>query len=155
MQARNIRFRVTLLAAALSLPSLVFAQSDDAKDLDNVVVTATRTAQSLDQTLAQALIISRDEIDAAGVATLTELLQRKAGLEIRATGGPGQPSSVFIRGSNSSHTLVLVDGLRIASSSSGATSASKSRRSSSLRITKCGSSPAAAAWAWSRCAPNA
>ena len=111
-----------LFPLALICPTALHAQiAEPPNRLDNVVVTATRTAQSLDQTLAQALIISRDEIDAAGVATLTELLQRKAGLEIRATGGPGQPSSVFIRGSNSSHTLVLVDGLRIASSSSGAT----------------------------------
>ncbi|MBL0123802.1 MAG: TonB-dependent receptor [Betaproteobacteria bacterium] len=89
--------------------------------LDNVVITATRTAQPLDSTLAQAAIITRDEIESAGVASLTELLQRKAGLEIRATGGPGQPSSVFIRGANSAHTLVLVDGLRVGASSSGAT----------------------------------
>lgn len=89
--------------------------------LDNVVVTATRTAQSMDQTLAQATIITREEIDAAGLASLVELLQRKAGIEIRATGGPGQPSSVFIRGANSAHTLVLIDGLRVGSSSSGST----------------------------------
>ena len=89
--------------------------------IDNLVITATRTLQPLDSTLAQALIITRDEIEAAGVAGLVELLQRKAGLEIRATGGPGQPSGVFIRGANSSHTLVLVDGLRVSSSSSGST----------------------------------
>ncbi len=89
--------------------------------LDNVVVTATRTAQPLDSTLAQAVVITREEIENAGLASLTELLQRKAGLEIRATGGRGQPSSVFIRGANSTHTLVLVDGLRVGSSTSGAT----------------------------------
>ena len=116
------------LALSLSFSlSLAYADNTAAQiteppnRLDNVVITATRTAQPLDNTLAQAVIISRDEIDAAGPATLTELLQRKAGLEIRATGGPGQPSSVFIRGANSAHTLVLVDGLRVGSSTSGAT----------------------------------
>jgi vitamin B12 transporter len=110
------------LAGCLTLPATVHAQiTEPTNRLDNVVITATRTPQPLDNTLAQAVIITRDDIETAGVASLVELLQRKAGLEIRATGGPGQPSSVFIRGSNSAHTLVLVDGLRVGSSTSGAT----------------------------------
>ena len=109
-------------ARCLTLSSAAHAQITESPNrLDNVVITATRTAQPLDSTLAQVLIITRDEIESAGVASLTDLLQRKAGLEIRATGGPGQPSSVFIRGGNSTHTLVLVDGLRVGSSTSGAT----------------------------------
>ena len=110
------------LGVSLGLSHNAAAQTTEAPNrLDNVVITATRTLQPLDGTLAQAVIINRDDIESAGVATFTELLQRKAGLEIRATGGPGQPSSVFIRGGNGAHTLVLVDGLRVASSSSGAT----------------------------------
>ena len=116
------------LAIALSI-ALSFAQSSTAhaqtlapsNRLDNVFITATRTAQSLEDTLADAVIISRAEIESAGIASLTDLLQRKAGLEIRATGGPGQPSSVFMRGANATHTLVLVDGLRVSSSSAGST----------------------------------
>ena len=115
------------LAIALSLqfsPAAIAAPAQTAaasSRLDNVLVTATRTAQTLDDTLANATIITREEIESAGLATLTELLQRKAGLEIRATGGAGQQSSVLIRGGNSGHTLVLVDGLRVASATSGAT----------------------------------
>ena len=126
MKNPNLIVTPLLLPLALSF-SLTHAATAHAQvteppnRLDNVVITATRTAQPLDSTLAQAVIISRDEIESAGLATLTELLQRKAGLEIRATGGAGQPSSVFIRGANSAHTLVLVDGLRVGSSTSGAT----------------------------------
>ncbi len=65
-------------------------------------------------------VITRDDIDQAGTVTLAELLQRRAGIEIRATGGPGQPAGVFIRGANSQHTLVLVDGLRLGSATAGA-----------------------------------
>jgi len=109
-------------AGCLTLSAGAYAQTTEAPNrLDNVVITATRTAQPLDSTLAQAVIITRDEIETAGAASLTELLQRKAGLEIRATGGPGQPSGVFIRGASSTHTLVLVDGLRVGSSTSGST----------------------------------
>ena len=111
-----------LVPLALALSANAGAQTTEAPNrLDNVVITATRSAQPLDSTYAQATIITRADIDTAGVATLTELLQRKAGLEIRATGGPGQPSSVFIRGASGTHTLVLIDGLRVGSSTSGAT----------------------------------
>ena len=87
--------------------------------LNNVVVTATRTPQDANTALAQIAIITRADIEAAGNLNLTELLQRKAQVEIRATGGAGQPSGVFIRGANSQHTLVLVDGLRLGSSTAG------------------------------------
>ncbi|MEI6737336.1 MAG: TonB-dependent receptor [Pseudomonadota bacterium] len=88
---------------------------------DNILVTATRTAKPLAEIFAQATIINREDIDAAAWVSLSDLLQRRAGVEIRTTGGPGQPSSVFIRGANGAHTLVLVDGQRIGSSTSGAT----------------------------------
>jgi len=105
------------ICAALALTfSTAFANANNS---DNIVVTATRTATPLNSLLAQAAIITREDIDAAGVISLAELLQRRAGVEIRATGGPGQPAGVFIRGANSTHTLVLVDGLRLGSSTTG------------------------------------
>jgi vitamin B12 transporter len=103
---------INILTAITLTSSAAFAN-------DNIVVTATRTATPIQSLLAQAVIITRDDIEAAGAISLVELLQRRAGVEIRATGGPGQPSSVFIRGANATHTLVLVDGLRLGSSTSG------------------------------------
>ena len=70
MQPRNIRFRVTLLAVALSLPSLAFAQSEDAKDLDNVVVTATRTAITADAALVAVEVIDRKDIERSSACSL-------------------------------------------------------------------------------------
>ncbi len=109
------------LVISLSLAQSAAVQAQTSSRLDNLLVTATRTAQTLDDTLANATIITREEIESAGPVTLTDLLQRKAGLEIRTTGGAGQQSSVLMRGGNSGHTLVLVDGLRVGSSTSGAT----------------------------------
>jgi vitamin B12 transporter len=88
---------------------------------DTVVVTATRTVKPVNDVLSQVTVITRPDIEDAGASTLVDLLQRRANLDIRATGGPGQTSSVFIRGTNSTHTLVLVDGQRVASSTSGTT----------------------------------
>jgi vitamin B12 transporter len=88
---------------------------------DPVVVTATR-ALSPSATLRDAIVITRDDLDAAGPLSLAEVLQRRAGIEFRGTGGPGQPQTLFIRGAGSAQTLVLVDGLRVGSATVGTTS---------------------------------
>ena len=121
-----------LSAAALTiaaLPLLPFSsalhaqtQAQDAipeAALPNVLVTATRMPLVEEATLAQTTVITRRDIEAAGSSTLVELLQRAAGVEIRSTGGAGQPSGVFIRGASAQQTLVLVDGLRLSSATAG------------------------------------
>ena len=69
--------------------------------------------------LADVTVIGADEIARAGVQSLAELLQRQPGVEIVQNGGPGAVSGVFLRGANRGQTLVLVDGLRVGSSSAG------------------------------------
>lgn len=66
-------------------------------------------------------IITPADIARAGQQTLVEVLQALGGVEVASNGGAGQPSSVFMRGANSSHTLVLVDGMRIGSATLGTT----------------------------------
>lgn len=90
-----------------------------AQPLSTIFVTATRTAQRVEDTLAQTTVMTREDIEAAGITTLAELLQLRAGVEIRSTGGAGQPAGVFIRGATAQQTLVLVDGVRIGSATSG------------------------------------
>ncbi len=98
------------------------AHAQSADSLDPIIVTATRTTQALDSSLRDVTVIGREEIAAAGKITFAELLQRKANVEIRTTGGPGQPSTIFMRGANAQQTLVLVDGLRVSSATVGTTS---------------------------------
>jgi vitamin B12 transporter len=88
---------------------------------DPVIVTATRSLSPA-TTLRDAIVITREDLDAAGPLSLAEVLQRRAGIEIRSTGGPGQPQSLFIRGAGSAQTLVLVDGMRVGSATVGTTS---------------------------------
>ena len=106
----------TLGAQAQLAPSLQLQQANDA-----VVVTASRTLTPL-ATVRDAVVISREQIEAAGPISLAELLQREAGMEIRSTGGPGQPQSLLIRGASAQETLVLVDGMRVGSATVGTTS---------------------------------
>jgi len=92
----------------------------NATDLDAIQVTANRHAQTADETLAPVTIISRDEIELSAAKDLPELLQAQTGISIAQTGGPGQLASLFMRGTESDHTLILIDGVRIASVSTGA-----------------------------------
>ena len=86
---------------------------DSAAHFDEIVVTATRMPIARDRALAPMIVIGRDEIERSLALDLAELLRFHAGLEVARNGGPGQPASLFIRGADSNHTLVLVDGVKI------------------------------------------
>lgn len=86
---------------------------------DDIVVTASRVAQSRENVLADISVIEQEEIERAGQSTLIELLQRQPGVEISSNGGAGKTSSVYLRGTNSDHIVVLVDGLRLNSATTG------------------------------------
>jgi vitamin B12 transporter len=81
--------------------------------LDPIVVTATRSLKPDMQTVRDTIVITRTDLEGAGNLSLGEVLQRNAGIEFRGTGGPGQPGGLFIRGSTSGQTLVLIDGVRV------------------------------------------
>ena len=77
-----------------------------------VVVTATRSPVPLAETTGDVSVIDAAQIAAAGQSTLLELLRTLPGVEVSSQGGPGQPATVFLRGANSNHTVVLIDGVR-------------------------------------------
>lgn len=101
---------IFLLAAAAAAPALA---QDSSAELDPVVVTATLHDSQLSRTLAPVIVITRADIERAQAFDIAELLRFHAGLDVARNGGPGQVTSVFIRGADSNHTLVLVDGVRI------------------------------------------
>ncbi len=93
----------------------------DAADLDEIVVTASRLRQPLTHSIRHSTVIDEKAIRASLAADLPGLLRQQAGIEITQTGGIGTQSSLFLRGANSNQTLVLLDGLRIDSATTGAT----------------------------------
>lgn len=113
----HITFRSTALASAIALSIAAPAHADEAKTLDTV--TAHRFAISVDEALASVTVLTRADIEASQAPDLVDLLGRQAGIDISRSGGPGQASTVFLRGSNSNHTLVLIDGLRVNSAGQG------------------------------------
>lgn len=103
------------VVAAAMLTSVVSATIP----LETVIVTAARVSQPIDQALASVTVITRADIERAQARSIDELLAGVEGLALSRAGGAGQVTSVFLRGSESDHTLWLIDGVRIGSVTTG------------------------------------
>ncbi|HAI58595.1 MAG TPA: hypothetical protein DCM32_01785 [Xanthomonadaceae bacterium] len=115
-----------LALALLPLSAAASASGDagaparaNAATLDAVVVTATRSPTAIASGLAATTVIDRAAIERAQAPDLIDLLARQAGIDVSRTGGPGAVSTLFLRGGNSNHVLVLVDGVRVNSVQQG------------------------------------
>jgi len=114
-------FCIPVAAVAQSAdPDHLVINGDDSQLLRPIEVTASRVAETVDASLADVSIITRADIDAANAPDLLEVLRLQAGLDVVRTGGAGEQTNVFLRGTNSNHVLVLIDGVRVASSNTGA-----------------------------------
>lgn len=115
--------KIRLLAAALAVPAAFSFEVSPAVAQEQiaaaVVVTATRQDQREDEVLASVSVIDRAQIERAGQSTLVELLATQPGVQVSTTGGPGSSGSLFIRGTSSKHALLLIDGVRVGSATSG------------------------------------
>ncbi|MEO1574055.1 MAG: TonB-dependent receptor [Pseudomonadota bacterium] len=101
-----------LCAASTALTSPAAADADT-DTLDPIVVTASRQAVPVSELSVPVVVIDRAQIERSLADDLGQLLRFVAGVDIGRNGGPGQTTSTFIRGAESNHTLVLVDGVRI------------------------------------------
>jgi len=88
-------------------------------DLEQQVVTATRTAQTAQQSLAAVTVLDRERIERSQAASLPELLKQVPGVSLANNGGPGKSTALFMRGTESDHVLVMIDGVKIGSVSAG------------------------------------
>lgn len=111
----------TLLAAALLSCTMAARAADqnEAAPLAPVIVTATRTAITVDDALSSVTVITRADIERLQPVSVSDLLTGLPGVTFAQTGGLGQQTSLFLRGTNSTHTLLLVDGVRVGSVSAG------------------------------------
>ena len=114
---RHITGIITIIIAAGSLSSFPVQA---AEELPAVIVTAGRIAEDPARVSADVTVIGESEIRKAQASTVSDILRRQVGLHIASTGGVGKSTSLYMRGGNSKHTLVLVDGVRVGSASLGA-----------------------------------
>jgi len=117
----NTMKKITLLSVCLSQIFITYAIADTALKTSDVFVTATRTPTPIKNVIADVTLISEDEIKRAGSASLQELLQKQPGIEIANLGGAGKVSTIGIRGTSSTHSVILVDGIRLGAATTGFT----------------------------------
>lgn len=115
------RFRLSLISTATVavLAAGAFPAAHAAQTVAPVTVTATRTAQTADESLSSVSVITREEIERSQATSMSELLSREPGVEFTRSGGRGTNSSIFLRGTESDHVLVLVDGVEVGSATTG------------------------------------
>ena len=106
---------VGAIAVAMGLSSPAFANTNSASNqdvlqLETLVVTASRSEERVEDVPARISVIDEKTIQQSPITDLGQLLRRESALNIVQSGGMGQVTSAFIRGTNSAHTLFLKDG---------------------------------------------
>ena len=101
---------VGAIAIAMGFSATASAQDSVNASLDTLVVTATRSEEKIKDVPARISVISKSEIAKNPALNLNDLVKQDAALNVVQTGGLGQTTSIFTRGTNSNHTLVLKDG---------------------------------------------
>ena len=116
----NVRLAALPLALAAAFPVLAqTSQTGTTPQLKETIVTATRSESRAGAVLADVTVIGRDDIERNSGRTLAELVARVAGVQMSGNGGLGKNSSIFIRGTESRHVLLLIDGVRVGSATAG------------------------------------
>jgi len=126
-QSINFKKSVLLLAiySAISIPVTALEntqKSTTEKNVERITVTATRSALNIDDALTSQVVITRADIDLLNPVSILDLLSSLPSVDVANNGGKGQSSSIFLRGNNSDHTLVVIDGIRVSSATLGSTS---------------------------------
>ncbi len=104
----------SVLLLGFTTLNLAFAENEQ------LFVTAQRFPVDVNQTLSSITVIDREQINASTASDLPSLLAQTPSFSISRAGGPGQQTSLFVRGTESDHFLLLVDGVRVATATSGA-----------------------------------
>jgi vitamin B12 transporter len=109
--SKSFSFCIAVTMIGLMRASAAYAAAEVATD--EVVVTATRIPTPESQVASSITIITAGEIEARQLQTLPDVLKDVPGLNVVRSGGPGGQTSVFMRGTNSDHTKVFVDGIDV------------------------------------------
>lgn len=109
------RARFATLSLALGAALSAHAQMQ----LPNQIVTATRVATPVTEVIADVSVIDRATLDLAGQSSLRDLLVQLPGVQMASNGSYRSTTGIFLRGATTSQTLVLIDGVRVGSATSG------------------------------------
>jgi len=113
---------LSLIAVNFCLYSIsgIAQQEPNRAELQEIIITANRVPQSVDAVMAATTIINRETIRNSQSQSLIELLSGQPGMQLAQSGGQGAQTSLFLRGTESDHTLILIDGVQITTSTGAA-----------------------------------
>ncbi|TXJ06749.1 MAG: TonB-dependent receptor [Acinetobacter sp.] len=117
-------FQLASLASAITVVLTATTSHADTQpiiQLETIVVTAAKSPQNIEHVPARVTVIDEATLKQSPIASLPHVLQQEAAINMVQTGGYGQQSSIFLRGTNSNQTLVLRDGVRLNTATTGAT----------------------------------
>ena len=115
MELKKILSLLVILAAVSAQQSF----SQTSPTMSNLIVAATKTHLPKQKILIPITILDAEDIALSGANNLSEILRFIAGIDVTSNGGPGQIASIFMHGSNSNHTLILINGIKINDSATG------------------------------------
>lgn len=120
-----LKLSALLASACAATLSPALAQDggdkDDGVTLDTIVVTPLRRASSLQRSTSSVSVIDAADIERSAAPDLQSLLQTYSGISVKTNGGQGSSADIYMRGMSSKQTVVLVNGVRTASATSGST----------------------------------
>ncbi len=105
---------VLLVFMFFALPVPIFAQEEgDVVTMEETVVTASRLEEPLKYSPDSVTIVTEEEIQKKGKQTVIDVLRDVPGISVVQYGSPGGSSSIYTRGTNNAHTLIMIDGVRV------------------------------------------
>jgi vitamin B12 transporter len=116
---QKIIFSSLLLAGFSAQSQAQENPTDNSLELPNMVVTATRTEVAKNQLATATTVYTRKDIERLQVQTLPDLLKGTSGIDVTQQGGYGKIASVFMRGTSPDQLLVLIDGIKVGSATTG------------------------------------
>jgi vitamin B12 transporter len=123
LSARRALRRAARLAALAGMPAVAVVFSvtahaaADTDEVTPVVITATRIPTPALDVASSITVVTAADIETRQERTFADVLKDIPGLNVVQTGGPGGETSVFMRGTNSNHTKVLIDGIDVSDTS--------------------------------------
>ncbi len=118
-RCKKKRISILLVCLMLKLLFLTICEASEIKELEEVVVTATRIEEPLSLTGSSVRVITEEDIRNQGALTVGEVLRNVPGIYVNQQGSQGSLTTIFLRGAASNQTLVLIDGVRVNSPTTG------------------------------------
>jgi len=112
---------ITVLTALMAgtLPAASAVAAEEPEDMPEIVVTASRIEEPRSDVTQDVTVITRKEIEENGSAFVADVLRSETGLAIVQNGGPGKHASIFLRGGSPSQVVIMIDGVKVKSATTG------------------------------------